>query len=1237
MAIAFTKDQEKVILERNKNILVSAAAGSGKTAVLTERIIRLVSEGDEKCDIDRLLVVTFTSAAASEMRERIRTALSRKLEAYPDDTHLQKQMTLIHNAQITTIDSFCLYLIKNNFNDIGLDPGFRVADEGEISLIKKEAAQEVLEQAFEKGEPEFLHCVECFSKPGREASVMEHACNLYEFAMSYPFPLQWLEDCRKNYQGESQESFFAGKMIQDLVATIRTQLVDFIGMYDTAIQYCRDAGGPIQYEGLLTQERQQLQEAAEKKDYAALFDFFKKMVFDRLPSKRDPDVDPEIKELVKGIRDFVKKAIKAIAAEYFYTERNVMYQDIVDSFQAVDQLITLACSFYNTFSQKKKERNLIDFSDMEHLALAILWEEQEGSFVPTKTAMGYRDYFIEVMTDEYQDSNLVQEFILRSISKDETGHNNRFMVGDVKQSIYKFRLARPELFMEKYKSYAKEGSDDCVRIDLKQNFRSRNEVLDTVNYVFYRIMTEALGGIGYDEDAALYPGAVYPEYMSEMPDEEQNSQSDYYRTEVILLETKNDDNQLETDEENVPDRLSSEIDEDMPDKKEAEALVIAGKIKSMVGTFKITDHSGALRAAEYKDMVILLRSNAGWDDVFKKVLESEGIPCYVTSKSGYFSALEIQEVLHFLRVIDNPRQDISLCCVLKSELFGFSEEDLARIKGETNTESDCYYASMIQYCDTCDSGEDNDLKRKVTSCLDKIDGYRKLALYTPIHELIYKIYYGEGYYYFAKALPGGEQRKANLDMLIEKAFAFEKTSFHGLFHFVRYMEQIEKYEVDYGEAGILDENANVVRIMSIHKSKGLEFPICFLAGMAKQFNMMDMRKSMVYDLDYGIGADMINPEKRYVAPTIRKKMIVHKMKQEMLGEELRVLYVAMTRAKEKLILTGTITQYDKAIQNFSMFQRDYQTELPYTALSNAKSFLDLILTVVATSRGYKSNVKLQLLKIEDLVIKKSEEIQNRAELKERLEAVSETDGNLKEQISRRFSFLYPYPSHTAMTAKTTVSELKKADDRKRMLLEAEMEISASDIYEEPEIIPYIPEFIKKEDSNAGIRRGNAYHRLLELLDFTKTDTDQQIRAQMETFIARKQLSQEEADLIMFSKITGFVQTDLAKRMAAASKRGTLKKEQPFMIGVNATRINPVYPEDEMVLVQGIIDVYFEEEGNLILVDYKTDYVQRPDELKDKYRLQFEYYAEALERLLHKKVTEKILYSVHLDKAIKLDF
>ncbi|MDD2968543.1 MAG: helicase-exonuclease AddAB subunit AddA [Lachnospiraceae bacterium] len=1231
MAVKFTKDQEKVILERNKNILVSAAAGSGKTAVLTERIIRLVSEGEDKCDIDRLLVVTFTSAAASEMRERIRTALNKKLEENPEDTHLQKQITLIHNAQITTIDSFCLYLIRNNFNDISLDPGFRVADEGEISLIKKETAQEVLEEAFEKADPSFLHCVECFSKPGREGMVMDYACSLYDFAMSYPFPLTWLEDCRKTYQGNSQEAFFESKMIIDLIATVRMQLFEYIGLLDTAIQHCREEGGPFQYEALLVKEREQLNDVVGHDDYKSLHQYFSTVVFDRLPSKKDAGVDPEVKELVKGVRDFVKKSIKSIGNEYFYTDQDTLYQDMKDSFRAVEQLIILACSFFYKFSKKKKDKNLIDFSDMEHLALSILLEEKEGTFTPTKTAIAYREYFKEVMTDEYQDSNLVQEFLLKSLSKEESGNHNRFMVGDVKQSIYKFRLARPELFMEKYKTYSKIENDNCVRIDLKQNFRSRNGILDTVNFVFYRIMTEALGGIGYDEDAALYPGANYQEYVSETSDQRSDIQNDYYKTEVILLETKADEDQQEL-QDDVPE---SDEQEEKPDKKEAEALVIAGKIKSMIGVYQVTDQQGgAFRSAEYKDMVILFRSNAGWDDVFKKVLESEGIPCYVASKSGYFSALEIQEVLHYLRMIDNPRQDISLCSVLRSTLFEFSDEELALIRGESGVME----KSFFEYLNTYQSiGQNTELKEKVSCFLSKLESYRQLALYTPIHELIYKIYYDEGYYYYVKALPGGEQRKANLDMLIEKAFAFEKTSFHGLFHFIRYMEQIEKYEVDYGEAGVLDENANVVRIMSIHKSKGLEFPICFLAGMAKQFNMQDMRKSMVYDLDYGIGADQIDPVKRYIVPTIRKKMIIHKMKQEMLGEELRILYVAMTRAKEKLILTGTISQYEKGLQNFSIFQQDECKRLPYTALTAAKSFLDLILAVIATSTDHRKIFLVQVLKMEDLVVKKMEELSNKADLKRGLGEEKAYDENLYESICKRFTYSYPFATHTAMITKTTVSELKKSDYRERILMAAEGETSVSEYYEEPEIIPYIPGFIKKEDTAGGIKKGNAYHRALELLDFTKAGSEEEIRSQINEFVNIKKLDQEEALFLSIQKLNDFMRTDLGKRMTEASKKGALKKEQPFMIGVNASRIKKDYPEEELVLVQGIIDAFFEEEGNLILVDYKSDYVTRAEELIDRYHLQFEYYAEALERLLDKKVTEKILYSIHLGQAIWLDF
>ena len=1237
MAVQFTKDQEKVILQRNKNILVSAAAGSGKTAVLTERIIRLVSQGEEKTDIDRLLVVTFTSAAASEMRERIRNALTRKVEEYPEDDHLQRQITLIHNAQITTIDSFCLYIIRNNFNDIGLDPGFRVADTGEISLLKKDAAQELLEESFELANPSFLHCVECFSKPGKEGNLMDYVMNLYNFAMSYPFPLKWLRDSKESYVCSSLEEFETSTMITGLVSHIKDKLKDCCELLEAAIVCSEEADGPGQYLTVLINEKEILSSAIEHEKYSDFYKFFTSFEFGRLPGKKNPDVAEEKKELVKNIRDFVKKNVKGIASEYFASKPEVILEDTNQSYEAVAQLIDLTCQFHDRFSEKKREKNLIDFSDMEHFALSILIEEKDGAFVPTKTAYGYREYYKEIMTDEYQDSNLVQEYLLWSISNEAAGKNNRFMVGDVKQSIYKFRLARPEIFMEKYKTYPKEANDTSVRIDLKQNFRSRHEVIDTVNQVFGQIMTEALGGITYDHDAALYSGAKFP--INPPESDTYNDKNNDYETEVILLE-------MQSEEEEDPIE-KNDVDFN---KREAEALAVASRIKELYGKFYITDpESGNLRPALYKDMVILLRSNAGWDETFKKTLEGEGIPCYITSKAGYFSALEIKEVLNFLRIIDNPRQDIPLCSVLKSGVYQFTDEELTEIRCDKTGRHETFYESMKRFAGLTQETEQTykeqqtqektSLIEKTVQFLSALDQYRKLACYTPIHELIYHFYYQEGFYYYSSALPGGEQRKANLDMLVEKAQSFEHTSYHGLFHFIRYMEQLEKYEVDYGEANIADETANVVRIMSIHKSKGLEFPICFLSGLAKQFNMQDMRKPMVYDLDYGIGADYINPTLRFTTPTIRKRIIINKMKMEMLGEELRILYVAMTRAKEKLIMTGTVNDLGKVLKSQEMLEYIEKDTLPLISLLSVKSFMELIVAVLVRSRNAKSgSLHLRTLTKDDLVSHKVEEIIQKAGLKDKLLSQNnDRNAEFYDSIKNNFSFQYPFAHLSELITKTTVSELKKADLMAQNMTKNEVDGDSGEIlFAEPEIVPYVPQFIKKEEHADGAHRGNAYHKVLEVLDFTKITTAASVENQMNELCGNKRLDKTECTLVQAEKIVQFINSNVGARMKEAQKKGLLYKEQPFMLGVDANKIKKEYPSEELVLVQGIIDAYFEEEGELVLVDYKTDRVDSASDLVQRYQLQLEYYAQALERLKRKPVKERILYSLHLGKYILVE-
>ena len=1307
MGISFTTEQQKVIDTHGCNILVSAAAGSGKTAVLVERIVKMISDAAKPVDIDRLLIVTFTNAAAAEMRERISTAIGNKLLSEPENEHLQRQATLLHNAQITTIDSFCLFVIRNHFHTIGLDPGFRIADEGEMKLLKADVMADVLEKCYSNGEESFLHCMEYFSTGSSDKAVEDAVLKLYDFAMSYPFPEEWLMERKNDY--DLMDLDWMQELMEDTTLLLQ-------GVFDRISQctaICNDSDGPYMYAELLEQEQEQIEKLIAAETYEERYLLFDALVFGRLSSKKDATVSVSKRELVKNTRAQIKDQLQSMQKNYFAQPWEEVVRQMEACGEAVGALVDLTLRFKEEFDLNKRAKNLVDFDDMEHFALSILLNKKEdGGVEPTETALEYRSYFEEILIDEYQDSNLVQEYLLSAISGEGEGNFNRFMVGDVKQSIYKFRLARPELFMEKYDSYGLEEDEkikNAIRIDLHKNFRSRKEVLTSTNAVFSQVMTKKPGGIEYDENAALYLGADYPEY-----DDVDN------KTELLLFVQKEDE--LEpSDTENKVAKSTNAMNS-----KQQEAYGIAGKIKELVTTFRVMDsETGKLRKASYKDIVILLRTTTGWDEEFKQVLEGEGIPVHVTSKIGYFAAAEIQQLLHFLRVLDNPLQDIPFYGVMNSCFGGFTQEEIAAVKAAFPNKRYLYDAvseyvkadfeaseacedanacetaevrEIAEVCDTvgvrdtaevCEMAKvhETGLVEKLKVFMENIEKYRDMTIYMPVHELLQTIIREYSYLNYVAAKPGGSRRRANVEMLLVKAADYEKTSYYGLYHFLRYIEQLEKYDVDYGEANLQDENADVVRIMSIHKSKGLEFPICIVAGLSKSFNNRDTNESLVMDVDMGIGADYINPERRIKSRNLRRNVIAAKLKTDNLAEELRILYVAMTRAKEKLILTGLLKNHEKKVLSLLMLQGYTGHKFSYDMLMQMGSFLDVLLYAAARNKCFdeiwklygvepdtrnplhseEMDMKVSMQDWEATIGIKIKETIKQEDNRRRLvlsDASEEIDKTLMTVMSEKFSYQYPYDNLKDLYTKTTVSELKKAG----MYEETDFSFP---LYEEETIVPYLPKFIKADVSVSGTDRGSSYHKVMELLDFSvltdivnttresepktdvinkdravQPDTDKMlveaVQADMNRMLTQGKMSQAYYDVVSPSKIALFLQSDIAKRMAKAAALGKLYREQPFVLGLPANRLNKAFPAEETVLIQGIIDVFFEEDGKYVVVDYKTDAVKKPEELIERYKTQLDYYAEALVQILGDRMTksgdgsvEKVIYSFGLGKEIEL--
>lgn len=1266
MGVSWTTEQQQVIDLRNRNILVSAAAGSGKTAVLVERIVKIITDKNHPVDIDHLLIVTFTNAAAAEMRERIGNAIEKALDEQPGNEHLLRQLTLIHNAQITTIDSFCLYVVRNHFHEIDLEPNFRIGDEGELKLLREDVLGRVLEQNYEEPSEAFSDFVEGYASGRTDAALNEMILQLYEFSRSYPWPEKWLDSFVGIYRIENREELDRAEWLAPLTQNIRFVLKDCEQLLKQALAVTQQDDGPDMYEKAVRSDLEKYESLSKLTSFCELSVALSDIKYDRLASSRGFEGDPDKLELVKSLREQAKDVVKKLCRQYFFCSPEMMIGQLERTEPMLEEVVRLTKQFADEFAAAKRRKNLVDFHDVEHFALQILVDEETEK--AKKTAEEFRDTFEEIMIDEYQDSNEVQETLLRSISREERGENNIFMVGDVKQSIYRFRLARPELFMKKYDSYSLEEST-TQRIDLHKNFRSREEVLTCTNDIFYKIMVRSLGNVEYDAEAALYPGASYPVSADFTPE--------------ILLADSNDE-LLE--------------DTELSDKKTLEAKIVAEEIRHLMKTQPVTDKAtGTLRAARYSDIVILLRSLSGWADSLVEVLNENGIPAHTVSSTGYFSTVEVQTVLSMLRLLDNPRQDIPMAAVLRSPMAGLTDEELAVLRLEDGSVP--FHEAVLELAEglyeedgqkeisdseadseadqkqgrNADGKKEDDIEttahRKLLKFYKKYRQLRQLVPDTPIHELIEIILRETGYGHYVAAMPAGNRRTANLNMLLEKAAAYEKTSYKGLFHFVRYIDELQKYDVDFGEADMVGENEDVVRIMSIHKSKGLEFPIVIVSGMGKNFNKQDTRSKMVLHPELGIGLDYMDGKKRIKSPTIAKKAIAKQIDLENLGEELRVLYVALTRAKEKLILTGTLKDAPEKLEFFRQqanLSKAADRPLSYLTREGASGYLDWILPAVLS---YGDKYPVRIVEAAELVLDEVEnQLEQNEDLTERIGEIKAADPQLVGQLKQRFSQRYPYQVDVLRKNKYSVSELKHRAMREKF--EAEQEETIPAFLEEP-VTPTIPLFIQRQGSveqetpNRGALRGTAVHRVMECYDFA---SEKSVQEQMDAMEKEEKITADMRALVREQTVADFVSSETGKRMALAQRGGALYREKPFVMGFteeelenygfgadsNTDSCENIYKktdsdqekeeqqkvrhEEDLTLIQGIIDVFWIEKDGIVLLDYKTDRVQQAKELIDRYETQLKLYADALERVFGArklKVKEILIYSFSLEQLITL--
>ncbi|ALP88901.1 helicase-exonuclease AddAB subunit AddA [Clostridium butyricum] len=1247
----WTDEQLSAIKTRNCNLLVAAAAGSGKTAVLVERIIRIITNKDNPVDIDKLLVVTFTNAAAAEMRERIAAAISKALDKEPTSKNLQKQLTLLNRANITTMHSFCLDVIKNNFHKIDLDPSFRIGDQTEGILIKDEVIETLFEEKYDQEDTEFTSLVEAFSTYKNDDNLKELIINMYNFIMSGPWPENWLKENAEAFNIETMEKLNNSKWVLVLKNSIKVEIEGYIKMLEKAIEIINLTDGLEPYLETFSNELYSIKNAYNSID-CGLDDIYSSLCsisFGRLKSiKKDKVSDENAQNTVKSIRDDIKKKISELINNTFSVTPEEMLINIKGAYPTIKKLTELVLEFGEKFSQKKKEKNILDFNDLEHLCLKILSDKDEnGNIIPSKTAIEFKNLFDEVLVDEYQDSNNVQETIIELVSRRKDEFPNVFMVGDVKQSIYRFRQAKPELFMEKYINYTLEESNNR-KIQLYKNFRSRKEVIDGVNYIFKEIMSETVGELEYTDEEALNLGASY-----------ENSEDENVilggPIEVNIIEKSIEESHLNKEKLDEEDFENEEIEG-----VNLEGKIVAKRIKELMTTtgnnvFKVLDkETGEYRPIKYKDIVILLRATKNWSESLLDELGQEGIPAYADTGSGYFESIEIRTIMSLLRVIDNPMQDVPVIAVLKSPIMGFSAEDLSIIR--LKNKEKYFYENIADIVEgnICDISEE--LITRCRGFLEKLEIWRNKAIYMPIDEFIWYLYMDTAYYGYVGAMPNGVLRQANLKILFQRAKQFEQTSFKGLFNFINFINKLTKSSGDMGSAKILGENEDVVRIMSIHKSKGLEFPVVFLCGTGKQFNLMDLNKNILYHDELGFGPDFVDLEKRVSIGTIAKEAIKKKMKLETLSEEVRILYVACTRAKEKLIITGTVNNIQKSIEKWvSSASLDYNLILPSEILKG-KSYLDWIGMSLCQhndgkvlrekiavsneiSKDDNSKWDIKLWKRSDIVVNNEDgKLEEEKEVKLSI-LEEEYDKDVYGEVDKRLSYKYPLKESTKLKSNISVSDLKK---RNAEFIDQNVEsINIEEVESKNKRTIITPKFLQEEKGLTAAEKGTAVHFVMKKIDLDKVSSIHEIKDQIQYLYENDFILEEEMKAVNPSKILNFFKSDLGKMMTELHKEGKkIYRELPFYTEISSVNIDNTLSEEyenEKVRLQGIIDCFFEYNGESILLDYKTDYVSKDNEaeLQKKYIKQLDYYSDAVFKITGKKVSKRYLYSFYLEKVIEI--
>ncbi|WP_404427595.1 helicase-exonuclease AddAB subunit AddA [Ureibacillus chungkukjangi] len=1230
--VTWTDEQWKAIWATGQDTLVSAAAGSGKTAVLINRMIEKVISSENPIDVDELLVVTFTNASAAEMRHRMAEALEKEIAKDPRNQHLRRQLSLVNKAQISTLHSFCLAIVRQYAYLIEIDPGFRIANEGESALLRDDALAEVLEDAYDQDDEAKLNAVyrlvDSFTSDRDDQAIETLINKLYETSRVHPEPTKWLRSLSLQYDLPENITIDELAFIEPLKNSIRFSLEEALAHIEEMRQYSLKPDGPAGYGETAMLDMAIIDEARRiitHHTWQEAYDFFNTLKWPGIARIPKDSCDPDLKAMGQKKRDQAKKIVNQLKESFFLRKPERLLQEIRLMAPIIDTLVELTESFSEKFKSAKLQRGLVDFSDLEHYALEILTVEEDGKLQPSPVALDFKDKFKEVLVDEYQDTNMLQETILQLVKSGSEFDGNLFMVGDVKQSIYRFRLAEPMLFLNKYTQFEEEPVSNGLKIDLNANFRSRKEVLHGTNFVFEQIMGETVGEIHYDEKAGLKPGAPYNEV--EMPIEL-----------AIIYEENPDDSLEEADEDLAPDIA---MEEELQ-KSQAEARFIIKRIRELIDSgatvydAKQKDPEKRVRPMKYSDIVILMRSMT-WSNDLVEEFKSAGIPLYAESSKGYFEALEVMVMLNVLQVVDNPYQDIPLASILRAPFVGCTENELAKIR-LVNRKAP-YYDAVKQFVEEEHSGLDTNTAEKLQRFLTQLEHWRNLARRGSLSDLIWKIYIDTNYYEMVGAMTNGKQRQANLRTLHDRALMYEKTSFRGLFRFLRFIDRMRSRGDDLGVAKSIGEKDDVVRLVTIHSSKGLEYPVVFVAGLGRSFNQMDFNNSYLFDQQFGLAVKAIDPDDRIMYTSLPFLAMKEKKILELKAEEMRVLYVAMTRAKERLILVGTVKDWEKVNAKWAEVQHlPTEVMLPEFLRARAKNYLDWIGPAVARHECFIALSQEEYKPVENsskwLVTPISNTsfmnaLQSEEERDSTEEVDQEVDQGLLAKMQLQYTTPYAHASAVSKKSKTSVSEIKRIES-----LQREEEPETQIMHLKSVSAKKRPLFLQEKKLSA-TEIGTVVHTVMQHIPQEGFSTIDEIGAYLNVLLERNLLTEDEIQVVDPEKVNQFFLSNIGQRFTRAKQ---LHREVPFTLSIEDD-------EGDSQIIQGIIDCLIEDEdGKWILLDYKTDKIlpqfsEEPyltNEMKKRYGVQLRIYTEAIESILQVKVDEKILYLYNAEAEIQLD-